>query len=93
MPIDSEILSRGKSLEFNRNANNIDSLQFSTDLAVMFGFDPDKTYVNSARQKFKGQKLVHMTATINNVFVYCNLLEYVIVVSVAHRQQKNRRET
>lgn len=71
---------RGRmSFTFNNNATDIVSLQFSADLAVMLGFDLDKTYVISARRKFKAQKPMHLCATINNVFMYCNLLEHVII--------------
>jgi len=41
---------------FNKNATDIVSLQCITDLAVMLGFDRNKTYVNGAHQKFKTQK-------------------------------------
>jgi len=52
---------------FNENATDIVSLQFITDLAVMLGFDADKTYTNCTRRNSNLRRWC--MATVNNVFV------------------------
>jgi len=59
------------------------AVRFSVDLPIMLGFDSERHYifVNEA-QEFTADKPLHMTVAINNVYVYCDLLEHVMVGNV-----------
>jgi len=66
------------SFKFADNVNNIVSLWFSTDLAEMLGYDTDKQYVFQ-REYMVADRPIHLTSGFDNVYIYCDVLEHVLV--------------
>ena len=62
---------------FAKDADHILSITFSTDLATMLGYKPNTQYV--FRRENRAETPVHLSATINNIYFYCDLLEEVLV--------------
>jgi len=71
--------SRRVFFSFTEHSDNVDSLEFSSDLATMLGYEPNRRYVNGIRREIKAEKPLHLSAKINSVFIYCDLLEHVMV--------------
>ena len=68
------------TFKFTEHAGSeVVSVEFGEDLAIMLGFEPHREYTHGLRRDHKAAKPLHLSATINNVFVYCDLLEHVMV--------------
>jgi len=67
------------SFTFTATAHDVVAVSFSSDLAVMLGYEADRQYVHGLRNVVKAEKPIHLSAKINNVYIYCDLLEHVLV--------------
>jgi len=67
------------SFSFTEHATDVVSLEFSSDLAIMLGFEANRRYVNGLRREIRAKKPLHLSAKIDNVYIYCDLLEHAMV--------------
>jgi len=67
------------SFSFTEHAIDVVALEFSSDLAIMLGFEANRRYVNGLRREIKAKKPLYLSAKIDNVYIYCDLLEHVMV--------------
>jgi len=54
-------------------------LTMSEDLGALIGFDPSKTYTAAESTIHAGERPPKLTAGFENVYVYCDVLEHVLV--------------
>jgi len=54
-------------------------ISFSLDLAIVLGFQPNVRYEMSVKDKIIAETLAHLSALVGNIYVYCNILEHVMV--------------
>jgi len=61
---------------YTKNAEDVISVEFSNDMAKMLGFKANKQYTQRLQKETKAEKLLHLSVIMNNVYIYCNLLEH-----------------
>ena len=62
------------SFKFTGDADKIVSIEFIEDLAIMLGYVPNRLYRNGSRLNFRAEHPMHLSASIDNVYIYLSLI-------------------
>jgi len=60
----------------------ISAVSFSLDLAMLLGFQTRTEYPMNGKDNVVADDSIHLNALVGSVFVYCDLLEHVLVGDV-----------